>query len=164
MLTQTEWVEFWNECELTRWKPEGLTNVAIPGSSKDFLVAMGLPRKPTWSLSFDAGDGLPPLPRAGWLHRLGSDYEVPLCLDERRNGAVIAIEDEDTLKCRFMNSSVEQFGECLVHLKRLLDDGRDAAVTAEELESTCRTVDPAAFADAESWWPLITEQIRNEQL
>src|SRR5690349_15424104 len=111
-MTHEEIIGFWGHDRLKRWSEHSLRDVNIPESSKQFLREVGLPCKEDWTLRFDAEtDKLPPLPSRGNCRQIGFDDSVPLCLDENRRGSVVAVE---TRTDRFINTSVERFGEFLV--------------------------------------------------
>jgi hypothetical protein len=161
MWTRERWIRLWGEDELTCWQRDALRDVAIPESSKEFLVTMGLPVSPGLGLSFDGRRGVPVLGTVPTLRQLSVDYEVPICLDEGLSGAVVAIESE--WSTRFVNGSVERFAECLgfyAEYARAVDDA-SAGALVDEAERRARAADPAAFEDVEHWWPVIIEQMRD---
>jgi hypothetical protein len=160
-----EIVSFWGKDNLKRWSESSLDDVAIPLSSKRFLIDVGLPCKEDWTLRFDIeGDQLPPLTNKKHYRRIGFDDLVPVCLDERRGGAVVAVETEFGGSERFVNSSVERFGEFLMLYQEYRKTARSAS--EEEIPSIingiegqmCR-IDPEAFDDSNNYWPLVVEQM-----
>jgi hypothetical protein len=119
-MTRKEIVRFWGADNLRRWTSDDLRDVAISELSKSFLIEVGLPyREHGWTMRFD--DGARRLPRLAGKPsycRIGFDYVLPICLDERRHGCVVLVEEEIGRTERFINSNVELFGECLVYYER----------------------------------------------
>jgi hypothetical protein len=101
---------------------------------------------------------------ARWA-RLGGDGGYELCADG--GGAVRAVlldfEEDD----RFVNSSPESFAAGLADLGEALrvivstDRPRTASSAYERLAERLRERDPAAFAEPESWWALVLDDIRD---
>lgn len=160
-----EIVKFWGQDKLKRWSELSVRDVSIPPSSKQFLTQIGLPNKESWTLRFDPGaDQLPRLSNRSSCRRIGFDDFVPICLDEMQGGIVIIDETEVGGSERFINSSVERFGEFLV----LYEEYRRVARTASEeeilrtipdIEERMRMIDPKAFENPNYYWPLIVEQM-----
>lgn len=99
------------------------------------------------------------------LARLGTDHGYEICADQRGVvRAVLLAYDEPP---RFVNSSPENFARSLTELDQALhtilgtDDPRTAAEAFARAEQRLRRLDPAAFADRESWWPLVLDDIRD---
>jgi hypothetical protein len=158
-------VSFWGQENLKRWSESSLRDVAIPQPSKRFLIEVGLPYKEDWTLRFDAeADHLPRLPHKANCRRIGFDDFVPICLDEKRGGCVVAVETEVDGSERFINSSVERFGEFLVLYQEYRKVAR--AVSEEEIvkiipgvEERMRRADSKAFDSPNDYWPVIVEQM-----
>jgi hypothetical protein len=118
-------------------------------------------------LRFDDEAGqLPRLPNKPHYRRIGFDYIVPVCLDEARNGCVAVLGDKFDPRERYINSSVELFGECLIYYQQYRIKGRAAGEDEDKIARLVaaaarllRTADPPAFADTESWWPLTVEHM-----
>jgi hypothetical protein len=157
-------IRFWGWDNLKRWSKEDLRDVAITESSKLFLTEVGLPRRADWTMRFDEeANRLPRLQNKPNYRQIGVAYVVPICLDERRNGCVVDVEEAIGGPERYINSSVELFGECLVYYQqyRLVarateDDVQDVVATTEQ---RMRKADPRAFRNDEDWWPVIVEQM-----
>jgi hypothetical protein len=158
-------VNFWGQENLKRWSENSLRDVAIPQPSKRFLIEVGLPYKEDWTLRFDSeADHLPRLPNRVNCRRIGFDDVVPVCLDEKRGGCVVAVETAVGGSERFINSSVECFGEFLVLYQEYRKAAR--AVSEEEIvkfisgvEERMRKADPKAFDDPNNYWPVVVEQM-----
>jgi hypothetical protein len=161
-----EVVSFWGKDHLRRWSRASLVAARIPESSKSYLSSVGLPIHETWTLKFDAdAEHLPQIPNKPHYRRIGFDDIVPICLDEDRAGQVTAVESEIGGIERFINSSVECFGECLVAYQRYRLDAQvsEEAEIENIIDSTeeqMRKADRTAFLNSENWWPLILEQMR----
>jgi hypothetical protein len=129
------------------------------------LIEVGLPYKEDWTLRFDSeADHLPRLPKKANYRRIGFDDLVPVCLDEKRGGCVVAVETAVGGSKRFINSSVECFGEFLVLYQEHWKAAR--AVSEEEIvkfisgvEERIRKADPEAFDDPNNYWPVVVEQM-----
>jgi hypothetical protein len=157
-------VRFWGRDNLRRWSSDDLRDVAIPESSKSFLVDIGLPRRADWTMRFDDDEArrLPRLPNKPSYRRIGLDYNVPICLDEQRNGCVVLVE-EDVGTERYINSSVELYGGFLVYYHQCRLAARattaDLRLLVAATEQRMRNADPAAFRDVEDCWPVIIEHM-----
>jgi hypothetical protein len=158
-------VNFWGGENLKRWSEDSLRDVAIPQASKRFLNEVGLPCEEDWTLRFDPeGDRLPRLPDKANYRRIGFDDSVPICLDEKQDGCVVAVETEVGTSERFINSDVEHFGEFLVLYQEYRNAAR--AVSEEEIVKIIPGIgermhkaDPKAFDDSNNYWPVIMEQM-----
>lgn len=167
-MQQMEIVNFWGYDNLKRWSESNLRNVNIPQSSKRFLMDVGLPCKEDWLLRFDhEADQLPRLPNKDNYCRIGFDDFVPICLDEKRDGCVIVVETEVGGTERFINSSVERFGEFLVLYEMYrrspssISERQLLNVIIPQIEERMRKIDPNAFKNVENYWPVIIEQMND---
>ncbi|MFE5741861.1 nucleic acid/nucleotide deaminase domain-containing protein [Streptomyces celluloflavus] len=99
------------------------------------------------------------------LARVGTDHGYEICTDH--TGAMRAVLLGYDEPPRFVNSSPENFVQSLLELDQALRDilGTDQPQTAADAyaraERRLRRLDPAAFADRESWWPLVLDDIRD---
>jgi hypothetical protein len=89
---------------------------------------------------------------------------MPLYLDESRRGQVLAVSGDGSE--RFVNQSVELFGQCLAlfeNYRRVVrsvpDEQADPIIASTEAE--LHKADPAAFKNDENWWPLVVEQMNH---
>jgi hypothetical protein len=162
-MTRAKITNFWGPDNLARWPAASLRDVAIPDSSKSFLVEVGMPVGADWTLRFDVqADQVARAPKGA--HCIGFDDVVPICIDER--GRVMAVEQKIGGGERYINSSVECFGECLVHYQRYRTSARAASEGQVQnlismTEGRLRNADPTAFSDPDNWWPAIVEQINH---
>jgi hypothetical protein len=160
-------IDFWGRDNLKRWSGNDLRHVAIPESSKSYLVEVGLPFRADWNIRFDdAALRLPQLPNKPSYRRIGFQHFLPICLDEKRNGCAVIVEDEIGRTEGYINSSVELFGECLVYYQqyRLIARGSEDDIRAVValIDRRMRKADPTAFANVDDcYWPgaiqLMTE-------
>jgi hypothetical protein len=167
-MEQNTIINFWGKASLRRWPEASLRDAQISSSTKSFLAEVGLPDEVGLTMQFGPEDGmLPRLTTRSHCLRIGFDDIVPICVDEEGAGRVVAVEEEDKDDGpRFINSSVERFGECLVHYEQYRRSVRDVS-EAEALrlvgiaEEQMRKADPGAFGDPENWWPIIVEQMNH---
>ncbi|MBA3261812.1 MAG: SUKH-4 family immunity protein [Thermoleophilaceae bacterium] len=85
---------------------------------------------------------------------------IPVEILVLNNGSVVARLEEREW---FINSSQDQYGDCLLLVSKVRDspgDGSDEEV--EELDAKLRRIDPAALDDPNSYWSIIVEQLRAE--
>jgi hypothetical protein len=159
-------IEFWGSASPKRSPRANVADVVIPESSKTFLVTVGLPTNVGWTLRFDDDGTLLPRLSTTRLRRFGYDDVVPLCLDELAHAAVLADESGVGGTTRFINSSVERFGECLVHYQtyRMKVRGLAESEARNLIRDTgqhLRNADAIALEDGHNWWSVILEQIRD---
>lgn len=97
--------------------------------------------------------------------RLGSDGGFEICadLDGVVRGVLLGINE----KPRFVNSAPEAFAQSLGELNQALDvvlatdSPADAAEAFGQLEHQLSVIDPQAFVERESWWPLVLDDIKD---
>ncbi|GAA2452222.1 SUKH-4 family immunity protein [Streptomyces macrosporus] len=106
----------------------------------------------------------PPPELEGWV-RLGDDRGAELCV--RPDGAVQAVFLSEVVPDMFVNASVESLNRSLTALDHALsriaaaDGVQGAAAVFRALNGELRAVDPAAFAERESWWPRVLDDVRH---
>lgn len=97
--------------------------------------------------------------------RLGSDRGFEICADQQ--GVLRAVLLDWTEQPRFVNAAPEAFAQSLAALDQALgvilgtDRPQEAAAAHAELERRLRSIDPLAFEERESWWPLVLDDIRD---
>lgn len=151
----------------------------IPASSRNFLLYVGLPDDEILGLRFDfLGSHLPTLeelatrvgfdssPPNGSRPCLGLTYDVAVCIDEQRDGAVYCVDLAQEEPERLLNSRVEWLGAFLamyVSHCRVTSGAPDPEIDRAvlELEHQMCEIDPVALSDTENWWPLILEQMKH---
>ena len=165
--------------------PEGMRRSTVPGSygvrlpdeARETLERVGVPLHvaPYFTAAGDT-DGLTLGVHAGhhglrapgglgdWL-RIGTDRLAQLCV--RPDGAVQAVflqQEEDDL---FVSSTVTAFNASLAVLDRRLPviaastSLPVAAAAFRELNAELRQIDAEAFAERESWWPRVLDDVRH---
>jgi hypothetical protein len=171
-------IDFFGRGDRRRWKRKALDEVAIPEPAKRFLNKVGLPSDDldeldAWLVHFDGEDTdeLPWLRDRPPLRVIGFSAEVsPICLDEDHGGRVVIARRSGV---RFVNSTVEQFGQFLYAYhscrSRLQDvqgwkglEGVEKAI--DSLERRMRKLDPPAFADRRHLWPGVIRLLHSEDL
>jgi hypothetical protein len=150
--------------DLVRWSEAVVNPLAIPESSKTFLVEVGLPRPsdPLWIYRFDDGQQTPArMPENINQVRIGSRPR-PVCLDEGNCGVVVMPYLKRDME-RFVNSTVEQLGAFLVLLQRLQKEplyAENERAIASIMEAEMRKTDAAAFQDDTCYWSVVIEEMR----
>lgn len=114
------YLRHWGASNLTRWSRSALSGAMISESSRAFLETVGLPpTKHILGLDYRWQESLP---RHGEGRRVLGIYDkrVPLLLDEKAGGCVIALNSPPLPGStrawepeRWYNSSVEQFAQFL---------------------------------------------------
>jgi len=168
IVSNDEIIRFWGYQNLRRWPERNVRDLRIPDSSKTFLIEVGLPCKDEqWTLGFDADtDAFPKLPGKSNYRTIGFDYIVPICLDESRGGSVLADEAVVNGPERFVNSSVELFGEFLVHYQKYRCSakdlsGKEVQALISHIEGIMQEKDREALESPENWWPGLLEQMKD---
>lgn len=164
-MSPEEIIAYWGRKRLRRYAPEAVRQAAIPQTSKDFLLNVGFPTGDLGATSLhfdDEGFNLPRLPGRTWYCRFGRDEDVPLCVDERRDGCVVEVKTRRTPE-GFMNSRVEDFGVFLTLWQQFrTSQHRSQEESLRRLrlcEHKMRQRDPAAFAAPENGWAVILEDL-----
>lgn len=110
------------------------------------------------------GHQAPPGALSRWL-RLGTDGGAELCV--RPDGAVQAVFLSEVIPDMYVSASVDLFNEALVLLDRGLprlaaaDGLEDALPVLHSLMTGLKDLDPLAFAERESWWPRVLDDVRH---
>ncbi|MFD3681154.1 SUKH-4 family immunity protein [Streptomyces sp. NPDC058613] len=106
----------------------------------------------------------PPELMKSWL-RLGSDGLAHLCV--RPDGAVQGVVLGAAAEDMFVNTDVSTFAASLMVLDRALPLIASASSFPEAVEAfrdlapQLRQIDASAFAERESWWPRVLDDIRH---
>jgi hypothetical protein len=106
----------------------------------------------------------PPGALSRWL-RLGTDGGAELCV--RPDGAVQAVFLSEVIPDMYVSASVDLFNEALVLLDGALprlaaaDSLQDALPVLQSLTTGLKDLDPLAFAERESWWPRVLDDVRH---
>lgn len=165
MTTEDQIVAFWGKDRLERWRLEHIAASTIPDESVQFLATVGLPHLDDWTFRFDASKGLPRHAARPSYLILGHDYDVPICLDEHRAGAVVLLQNQPDCDERYINVSVRKFAESLVVYQQyriaVASDEPHADSLIAVTERLLREADPTGFLDMDSFWPVIIEQMKD---
>jgi hypothetical protein len=158
-------IDFWGET-LVRWSVDVVAKMGIAAEDSTYLTAVGLPVGIDWSLRITSpASGTEP-GRIDGMPIVAFDGPVPLCVDWRAGGRVVAVEDD---RRRTANSSVRQFGAFLMLFQdyrrrvRGLDDEK-AEVLIDDVERRMREREPEIMRGDENYWPVIVEQMRHRLL
>jgi hypothetical protein len=106
----------------------------------------------------------PPGALSRWL-RVGTDGGAELCV--RPDGAVQAVFLSEVIPDMYVSASVALFNEALVLLDGALprlaaaDSLQDALPVLQSLTTGLKDLDPLAFAERESWWPRVLDDVRH---
>lgn len=156
-MTRNEIADFWGATNLNRWANADWEKLSLSESSKSYLIEVGLPIGESWTLKFDYVVGqLPEISYNPNYFCIGIDDFVPICIDCNLDDRIIAIENAVTKKERFINSSIDCFGEFLVYYAQY----RRTIVSIGEheieefinlIKTKMETSDPFAFMSAETW-------------
>jgi hypothetical protein len=154
-----ELVRLFGEDNVVRFHRDDVAALPIPSGAKEVLTDVGLPRD---SEFFAAAETLGMTPR-GYV-RIGTDYGTDICVDP--GGRVHSIDEAGEYPDRFVNSNLSMCLRFLavVTAERALFAGRpdeELDEVVEVLADTLLELDKEAFADPESWWSVIFEQMRD---
>ncbi|MDN5380530.1 MULTISPECIES: SUKH-4 family immunity protein [Streptomyces] len=162
---------------MRRFTPAGAEGVRLPDAARTALAETGVPLHvtPYFTAAGDT-DALPlgvfaghrgrrpPAGTEDWL-RIGTDRLAHLCV--RPDGAVQAVFLEQEADDMFVSSDVPAFNASLAALDRrmpVIAASTSLAVAAaafRELNAELRRIDAAAFAERESWWPRVLDDVRH---
>lgn len=163
---------------LRRFATAEIHGVRVPGATATVLAEVGVPVhvtpyfkgvRPTDSPALGAfaahtGAVGPSEAKRGWL-RVGTDGLAQLCV--RPDGAVEAVFLGGGEEDMFVNQDVSVFNAALAVLDRQLpviaasSDLGAAATAFRELNAEVRQLDEEAFAQRESWWPRVLDDVRH---
>ena len=95
---------------------------------------------------------------------LGSDRGGTFIVDD--HGAVQWEAQDESQPGRFASSSVDLFAESLWSVSELRDElvsmpEDEALLAVADTRDRLRTRDPAAFADNDTWWGVVFEQLQD---
>ncbi|MEU8763939.1 SUKH-4 family immunity protein [Streptomyces sp. NPDC048659] len=163
---------------LRRFDHGGLAGARLPEASRLMLTETGVPRgvlpyfrstAPSEPVALDTfavqqGQPRPPVEMGSWP-RIGGDGGAHLCV--RPDGAVQAVVLWDVADDMFVNTDASTFNASLQALDSALPELMTAAGLMEAAEvfrrlgAELRRIDPAAFAQRESWWPRVLDDVRH---
>lgn len=163
---------------LRRFERGSLQGARLPEAARTLLEETGVPLGVTpYFRAPDADDAValgvvaaranlprPPAELEDWP-RVGGDGLAHLCV--RPDGAVQAVVFEDVADDMFVNTDVSTLNASLLALDRALPAIAASSGLAEsagvfrELSAELRRIDAAAFAERESWWPRVLDDVRH---
>ncbi|MFO1014799.1 MAG: SUKH-4 family immunity protein [Caulobacteraceae bacterium] len=166
-MTDEEMKKFWGEERLLRWHPTDVREAAIPQSTKDFLVSVGLPKDLLFDEYFDPCHPLCPNPVRQGSWTLGSRFDKSDYVIEP-DGRLLWVSTGKEARSGLINSSVAQMAICLTLHRQLLDEsGRENDVLRIEALRHCRatilSTDTHAFDDDEGLWFVRFAEIERHQ-
>ena len=146
--------------DLVSFDPNTVNSLAIPETSKRFLVEAGLPVKANTNYNFAVGNvTLLTVPEVLPILESAEDYlryrilgfrgfDAPpwettsfiildfICLDEQSNGRVVVVENSPEMTVTYLNGSVEQLAEFFLVLRNSREYSRvHKPKTEEEIEA-----------------------------
>ncbi|AYN40044.1 hypothetical protein D9753_15195 [Streptomyces dangxiongensis] len=162
---------------MRRFTVPGSYGIRLPDTAREVLAATGVPLHvtpyftaagdtdgPTLGMTAGHRGVRAPAGREDWL-RIGTDPLAHLCV--RPDGAVqavfVGLEEDDM----FVSSGVPEFNAALAALDRRLPviaastSLPVAAAAFRELNAELRQIDADAFAERESWWPKVLDDVRH---
>jgi len=171
-------VETFGENGLEKAREEVVEKLRIPDSSKKFLTKVGLPKESILLCEFDIKVAeIPTIQQFGLRHgktikckellrRIGTDGGMQICISEEKGcGKILTVDLKDEYPDRFINSSIELFigflalyYEACKRCQGSVDEniGKEAYKFYDQLHA----YDSAAFATSDTWWSIITEQMK----
>lgn len=95
---------------------------------------------------------------------IGSDNGTEICINS--NNEIVSVDTYGVYPQRFVNSSLEQFFECvaiyLIYSDRLMSvDDDEIGVLVGEIKQKFIHVDERTLNDEDNWWSVILEQVED---
>jgi hypothetical protein len=180
MISPSAFLKKWGRRGLVCFSKAALEDLSIPADAKSFLAKAGLPKSTAPFLTFEShGRHVPTVGEvytgartAAHFRMIGSDgADSPICLDEKRRGAVCLLED--ALRPVLINSSVAQLAESLLVYRNFVDtvreeggktalmDGNLSAAAVADLERALVAVDRTARG-ARTFWGAEIRRLKQE--
>lgn len=160
-------LSYWGSEKLRTCSSSDTAHLAVPPSSKEFLERVGLPIINDPRFCFEPE--VPPFARiedANRFRRLGLYDASPICVEDGTGS--VYMYDEENRSAVFMNSSLESFASSLTIYEQMLVKARSETKSEQQrlivgdAEQQMRLIDPSAFHDDESFWPVVFEEIGYE--
>jgi hypothetical protein len=152
---------FWGDA-LIPWPADAIAAMGLDELDARYLREVGLPVGIDWTLVVTPPPHgtRPPMHDGEWI--LAVDGPFPICV-ERGGRIVVAAEPTGKLH---VNANVRAFGAFLVFYQeyRMRVRGLDETESQQlinDAEAKMRGTDPAAMRDADAYWPVILEQMRD---
>jgi hypothetical protein len=163
MISHDDLIRVWGEANVVC--PVDVQAAKLTPDATAALTQIGLPRQA--DLLFKIGNmAMVNIPGRSALYcQIGSDFGTELCVSAD-TGEVESFSLAGDYPSRFVNTSLALFIEFLVlvsaereHFPDLGDDEIDQLIGT--LEERLLQLDGRAFADPDSWWAVIFEQLRD---
>jgi len=166
---------------LIRASNECVASLLVPEKSKDFLTSVGLPKENILLCDFKLtqenflrikeyaqkkGITVENLP----YKVIGNDGYMQICLSEKnKKGEVLAYDLKGELPTRYINCNIETFIGFLALYAKACDQygslsDQEMLEGAQEFEKQLQLLDPTAFKSDQTWWSIITQQMKSGML
>ncbi|WP_042399292.1 nucleic acid/nucleotide deaminase domain-containing protein [Streptacidiphilus carbonis] len=142
----------------------GIAELALPVEVGPYFRTAGSEPSALREYAVAVSRSLTSADQLSWA-RLGSDRAYEIVVDA--GGRVLAMLLGYREPLRFVSSAPEEFAAALLGLDDLLgtigatEDPEVAQAAFETFRRRLQESDPAAFADRESWWPLVLDDVRD---
>lgn len=163
---------------MRRFSSSGLYGAPLPEEAEGVLQGVGVPTAvaPYFRASESGAPvslrahaarhrrDTPPSELARWV-RIGGDAGAEICV--RPDGGLQAVFLSPGAEDMFVSTNVDLFNQSLVLLDRALpriaaSGGVAQAVDVfRDLSGSLKELDPTAFAERESWWPRLLDDVRH---
>ena len=171
-------VEVFGRDGLIKVSKESAISLMIPEKSKEFLVSIGLPKENILLCDFKPCEGkfltINECARKKGItieedlpyKVIGNDGYMQICLLEKNNmGEVLAYDLKGELPIRYINCNIENFIGFLALYAKACDKYGDLSDQemlkgAQEFEKQLQLLDSTAFKSDQTWWSLITHQMK----
>ncbi len=151
---------FWGD-SLVPWPADVVAEMALAELDAVYLRDVGLPVGIDWTLVVTPPlpGSRPPMHDGEWI--LAVDDTVPICIE--RDGRIVAAAPSGRLH---VNANLRALGAFLFLYQDYRLRVRGLSETESQLlidatEAKMRSADPAALENADAYWSVIIEQMRN---
>jgi len=167
---------------LVRASNECVASLLISEKSKEFLVSVGVPKENIllcdFKLSMENCLRIKEYARKMGITTeedlpykvIGNDGYMQICLSEQnKTGEVIAYDLKGELPTRYINCNIETFiGFLALYVKACGQYGslsdQEMLEGAQDFEKQLQLLDSTAFKSDQTWWSLITQQLKSGML
>jgi hypothetical protein len=147
--------ENWQGERLLTYAADQLTEWELFPETQDFLMYYGLPVSCAPSLSFKETLETPgeafntqSANLNGYIMIGSNEHIDPICIDLACDNEIVILSRDTNFERRFINSSLEQLGECLILYRNYTD--------VETLKTDIRKVDRRALNEDSFWGFLLS--------
>lgn len=99
------------------------------------------------------------------FYRIGTDDATQICI-QKKTGLIFAIDLEQCIPRRYVNSNIKFFVEFLNLFKtyesqvvEFEDDEESSSTLVKNVVAEMRKIDIDAFRNPDDWWPTVTQQM-----